>query len=188
VKMFRSLLICAALLAACVGCQNTYKQNVTEVKPLPEPMTARTRVYIAMPEDALDKNETVPASGKRTTLALQTAFQRHTKNVIAAKVPETFNDALEHARELACDYVAFPMILEWKDRPTEWTGVRDRLKMQIEIVAVASREVALTSTIEGVSRWMTDGGDAPQDLMTDPVDKFVRSLFRVPLTPSALPR
>jgi hypothetical protein len=186
--MFRKLLICVVLFAAGAACQNTYKQNVVEVKPLAEQLTSKTRVYIAMPEDALDKKEPVPASGKRTALAIQDAFLRHTKNVLAAKIPETLNDALEHARELACDYVAFPTILQWKDRPTEWTGVRDRLKLQIDLVSVTSREVVRTSTIEGVSRWMTDGDDAPQDLIADPVDKFVRGLFRVSLTPSALPR
>jgi hypothetical protein len=186
--MFRLILMCAALIAAGVGCQNTYKQNVVEVKPLIEPLTSKTRVYITMPEDALDKNEPVPASGKRTAIAMQTAFMRHTKNVLIAKIPETLNDALEHARELACDYVVFTTLLQWKDRPTEWTGVRDRLKVQIDLVSVPSREVVRTSTIEGVSRWMTDGDDAPQDLLADPVDKFVRSLFRVSLTPSALPQ
>lgn len=186
--MFRSILICAALIATGAACQNTYKQNVVEVKPLPEPLTAMTRVYVAMPEDALDKKEPVPASGKRTALALQDAFLRHTKNVLTAKIPENQNDAVEHARNLACDYVVFPTILEWKDRPTEWTGVRDRLKLQIQLVAVSSREVVRSSSIEGVSRWMTDGNDAPQDMLAEPVDKFVRSLFRVPLVPSGLPQ
>src|ERR1044071_414927 len=125
--MLRMILICAAVMLAGAACKSTYKQEVTETQPLREPLTARSRVLIAMPEDALDKKESVPASGKRTMLALQEAFQRHTRNVITANTPETREAALARARELTCDFLVFPVILEWKDRPTEWTGVRDRL-------------------------------------------------------------
>jgi hypothetical protein len=186
--MFRLLLICAAVVAVGCGCQNTYKQDIAEVKPQFAPMTSKTHVYVAMPEDALDKKESVPASGKRTALAIQEAFLRHSKFVTLATIPETLADSIAHARRIGADFVAFPSILEWRDRPTEWTGVRDRLKLQIDIVEATSGDVVRTTKIEGVSRWMTDGGDAPQDLLADPVDKFVRSLFRVVMTPSALPK
>jgi hypothetical protein len=184
--MFRSLLMCAGLVACAVGCQNTYKQDITEVKAASAPMTSKSRVYIAMPEDAMDKKEPVPSSGKRTALALQEAFTRQTKFVTVAKVPETLADAIEHARNVNADFVAFPTILEWKDRPTEWTGVRDRLQLQIDVIEVSTGETIRSTKIQGTSRWMTDGEDAPQDLLADPVDKFVRGLFRVIMTPSAL--
>jgi hypothetical protein len=35
---------------------------------------------------------------------------------------------------------------------------------------------------------MTDGSDQPQDLLPEPMDKFVRSIFRVTYTPTALER
>jgi hypothetical protein len=188
VRMFRFIFICMALMLAMTACKNTYKQAVVETQPMREPLTARSRVYIAMPEDALDKKEPVPASGKRTALAFQEAFQRHTRNVITAKTPETREAALARARELMCDYLVFPVILEWKDRPTEWTGVRDRLALKVDLIAAESGETIRSSPISAISRWMTDGGDAPQDLLAEPVDKFVRGLFRVMVTPSALPK
>ena len=186
--MFRPILICAAFIFLGTACQNTYQQEVTTPKPTAAPFTSKNRIYVAMPEDALDKKESVPGSGKRTALALRDAFLRHTKFVQVATVPETISDVLEHARQVGSDHVAFPTIIEWKDRPTEWTGVRDRLALQIDIIDAATGETIRTTKIHGTSRWMTDGGDAPQDLLIDPVDKFVRSLFRVVMRPSGLPK
>jgi hypothetical protein len=186
--MFRLFIICATLLITGTACQNTYREEVVTPQATAAPLSSKNRIYVAMPEDALDKKEAVPGSGKRTALALRDAFLRHTKFVQVATVPETRSDVLEHARQLGADHVAYPTILEWKDRPTEWTGVRDRLALQIDIIDAATGETIRSTKIHGTSRWMTDGGDAPQDLLADPVDKFVRSLFRVIMRPSGLPK
>lgn len=150
------------------------------------PLRATNRVYIALPEDAIDRKDTVPTSGRRTALAIQDAFKRQTKSVITARMAETLSEALTHARDFNCDYLAFATILKWEDRPTEWNAVRDKLELKIDIIAVPSGEVVRSTKIEGKSKFMTDGDDAPQDMLPDPIDKFVRSLFRMTYTPTAL--
>src|SRR5687767_7820518 len=139
--MFRSILISGFLMMAMTACKNTYKQEVREEQPLREPLSAKSKIYIAMPEDAMDKKETAAGSGKRTTLAFQEAFQRHTRNVITAKLPETQTAALGQARRMRCDYVVLPTIIEWKERPTEWTGVRDRLTLKVDLLEVETGAV-----------------------------------------------
>jgi len=185
VRRFR-ILLSAALLLLIPGCKNTYEQTITEPPPEAAPLRPGARVYIGMPDDALDKKETVPNSGRRTTLALQEAFQRQTKGVVVARTPETLEESLDHARSLNCQYVVFPTINKWQDRPTEWTAVPDRLDLRIDLVAVDTGEVIRSTNIKGKSRLMTDGSDAPQDLLADPVDKFARALFRRTYQPSAL--
>ena len=150
------------------------------------PLRSNSRVYVAMPEDALDKKNPVPQSGKRTALAIQDAFKRHTRNLVTSKYPETLPEATNHARDLQYEFIAFPTILKWQDRPTEWTGVRDKLQIKIDLISVETGQVLRTTMIDAKGRWMTDGDDQPQDLLPDPVDKFVRSLFRTTYTPSAL--
>jgi hypothetical protein len=185
VTCFRLLIISGAF-AAALGCKNVYHQVSPEVPPGSEPFRAANRIYIALPEDAYYKKETVPNSGRRTSLALQDAFQRQTKNVMLAKIPEPLPDAVAHARDLGYDYVAFPTIIKWEDHPTEWNAVRDKLELKIDIVSVETGAVIRSTHFEARSKIMTDGGDTPQDLLADPVDKFVRSLYRVTYTPSAL--
>ena len=185
VQVFR-FVVAVGLMVASVGCQNTYQQSTTEAKPEAAPLRSNTRVYIAMPEDALDKKTPVASSGRRTTIALQEAFQRHTKGVVVAKVPESLTESIARARDLSCEYVAVAEIVKWEDRLTEWNGVRDKLEMKIDLLSVATGQAVRTTSIQGKSRFMTDGDDAPQDLLSEPVDRFVRTLFRTTYTPSAL--
>lgn len=180
------LLAGLVLLGVTPGCKHSYTQESKDLTPSWEPMRSTTRVFIAMPEDALDKKEPVPNSGKRTALALYDAFSRHTKSVYTARMPEPFAESLARAKNANCEYMVFPTILLWQDRPTEWTGVRDKLQVKVDLVSVASGVVVRTTTINGKSRFMTDGGDAPQDLLSEPIDRFVRPLFRLSHTPSAL--
>jgi hypothetical protein len=188
VQIYRIILVSAALSFAGVGCHSTIKQTSADVAPGGASLRANSRVYIAMPEDALDKKNPVPSSGRRTALALQDAFKKHTRNVLMAKFPETLDDALNHARDLQYEYVVFPTILKWEDRPTEWTGVRDKLQLKIDLISVENRQVLESTKIDAKGRWMTDGDDQPQDLLPEPIDKFVRSMFRMTYTPSALER
>ena len=134
----------------------------------------------------MDKKEEVPGSGRRVALALQDAFKRHSRNVLVGRISENLDQAINRARDLEYDYVAMPTLLKWEDRPTEWTGVRDKLQVKIEVVSIRTREVLHSTTIDTKGKWMGDSEAAPQDLLAAPVDKFVRSLFRVTYTPSAL--
>lgn len=180
------MMLALACLAAGAGCKATYKQTFNNPRSEIAPLRANTHIYIAMPEDAMDKKNPVAQSGRRTAVALETAFKRQTRYVVTSRVPEILTDAISHARDAECEYVAFPTILKWQDRPTEWSGVRDKLGLKIELVSVATGETVRSTDIEAKSKFMTDGEDEPQDLLAEPVDRFVRSLFRAIYTPSAL--
>lgn len=184
--MFRLFLFSALLMALTTACRTTVNQTTSEPTAGEPPLRGNSRVYVAMPEDALDKKEPVPGSGRRVAVALQDAFKRHTRNVLMGRIAETLPEAINRARDLEYEYVAMPTLLKWEDRPTEWTGVRDKLKVQIDLVSVQSGAVVRTTTFDSKGKWMTDGGETPQDLLADPIDKFVRSNFRITYTPTAL--
>jgi hypothetical protein len=186
VQIYRIVFVSAVLIFGGIGCESTINQKTTDVTANAAPLRANSRIYVAMPEDALDKKNPVQGSGKRTALAIEDAFKRHTRNVVMSRAPETLEDALNHARDLSYEYLAFPTILKWQDRQTEWTGVRDKLQLKIDLIAVNSGEVVRTTTIDGKGKWMTDGDETPQDMLAEPIDKFVRTMFRMTYTPTGL--
>lgn len=187
VQIFKITLLAAALLLVG-GCKTTVNQTTSDPAPGVAPLRGNSRVYVALPEDALDKKEPVPGSGRRVAVAIHDAFKRHTRNVLMGRSTETLDEAIRHARELEYEYVAMPTLLKWEDRPTEWTGVRDKLQIKIDLVSVQTGEVLRGTTFDAKGKWMTDGGETPQDLLAEPIDKFVRSNFRITYTPSALQR
>lgn len=74
-------------------------------------------------------------------------------------------------------YLVVPIILHWEDRATEWSGKSDRLEIQLSVYDLETQEELASSVLTGKSKWSTMGGDHPQDLLPDPVNSYVESLY-----------
>ena len=74
-------------------------------------------------------------------------------------------------------YYVAPEILHWEDRATEWSGRPDRIEVQISIYDVNMQTEIASSVITGKSAWATFGGDHPQDLLPEPTNAYVASLY-----------
>jgi Domain of unknown function (DUF4823) len=165
-------LIVSALILS--GCAATYKQNT-----LAQPSAKLVRgnsVAIATPANGFYGKTEYQASGNMTSLAVRAAFARFSNTTTV----------LPQCKDLAClkgsnipahNYYVVPEILHWEDRATEWSGIPDRIEVKISIYdGQTSREVAST-IISGKSKWATFGGDHPQDLLPEPLNAYVESLY-----------
>lgn len=170
------------------GCQHRYE----EVDALPgagrEKLRTDASVYVAIPFDARFKGELVMNSGKLTAEVVQDSFKKFVKRAYGGRKVESLEESLQTAREHQITYLAHITLLRWEDRATEYSGRTDKLELRIDVLDVETGETLHSKLIRGKSRWMTDGGDAPQDLLPEPVDRFVASLFQVTHVPSAMQR
>jgi hypothetical protein len=173
------------LLLFPLGCKSTYSEKTVTTAP-PPTLKSTTRVYIATPFDASYKEKVAQGSGKQTAQALAVAFGRYGRSVYTGKLPEGFAEALESARKYNVDYLVYPNIINWEDHETEWSGVRDRLEVKIDLIAVPTGEVAFSREVSSIGKWMTDGGQTPGDLLATPCEGFVNALYRRVEKPSAL--
>ena len=167
------------------GCKSTYSDRKVSNVPVPL-LKSNTRVYVGMPFDATDRKEVAHSSGKQVAEAIYTAFARNTRPVFISRSHENMGEALESARRVNADYLVYPTIQEWKDRATEWSGVRDRLKLRVDLIDLETSEVVFAKEIEATGKFMTDGGDTPADLLQQPLDRYANDLFRRTEKPSAL--
>ena len=183
----RGALFCAVLTAAVLasGCQSTYSDRQVSNEPVPM-LRSNTRVYVGMPFDATDRKDVAYQSGRQVAEAIHTAFARNTRPVFISRTPESLGEALDSARKVNADYLAYPTIQLWLDRATEWSGRRDKLKLRVDLIELETSQVVYAKEIEAAGKWMTDGGDTPADLVQQPVEHFVNTLFRRAETPSAL--
>lgn len=183
----RLAFFCALAAAAVLGsgCQSTYSDRQVSNAPVPL-LRSDTRMYIGMPVDAADRKDVAYQSGKQVAEAIFTAFSRNTRPVYISRTPESMGEALESARRVNADYLAYPTIQLWEDRATEWSGRRDKLKLRVDLVDLETSEVVYSKEIEATGKWLSDGGDSPADLIQQPVDHFANALFRRTETPSAL--
>jgi hypothetical protein len=166
------------------GCKSTYSETNLTAEP-PPLLRGTSRIYVAMPYDASFKKQVALNSGKHTAEALYVALQRYTRGVFMGRFPESAADATESARQHGSEYLIYPHIIKWEDRATEYSGVRDRLELKIDLINVADGKLAFSRDIAATGKWLTEGGDKPDDLLQQPIEEYVNALFRKVERPSA---
>ncbi len=105
------------------------------------------------------------------------ALRRLPKRAAPALPDRTKDGALEKAKAGGYTYLIYPVILYWEDRATEWSGIPDKITVEISVIDVATGAVLNSARIEGKSKWATLGGDHLQDLLEKPLTDYARTLF-----------
>ena len=86
------------------------------------------------------------------------------------------------------DYLIVPLVVHWEDRATEWSGRPDRIVIEVRAVDVPSEKTLSLGSVAGKSKWVTFGGDVPEDLLDLPLGVYVDWLFAPDGTPLPQPR
>jgi uncharacterized protein DUF4823 len=176
-QLARRCLRIVALAFLLPGCSHTYQPTVTNPDVLSRKLVQNVTAYVAVPENGRYGDILYSGSGESTAQVLVAEFSKHLSRVSKGVVPETYQEALVAAHAGAFRYLIYPTILHWEDRATEWSGRPDRILLKIVVADTGSDNVISSVLIEGKSRWFTFGGDHPQDLLPDPIQGYVASLF-----------
>ena len=167
------VLISLTLLAT--GCGSTYKYY--DVIQIDTKLDSKKGVLISTPEDGWFKVKQYHNSGKMTANEIRAAFSKESSRVDLVTNCHG-DDCLNNINIEKYGYYIKPEILHWEDRNTEWSGVTGRIEIQLIIYdAVTKKELANTS-YKGRGNWLTYGGDHPQDLLQEPINEYVKSLYR----------
>lgn len=166
------LLLAALLLSSC-----TQKLSVDHVSAKQGELSRGGFAYVSVPRDGQYGTIIYHGSGQLTTQAVAAAFAKYLKISEMSLRVENTGEALARARQLSADYLVVPLILQWEDRATEWSGRRDKIKIKITVVDVQSERTLASAVISGKSTYWTLGGDNPEDMLSEPVNEFVGSLF-----------
>ena len=75
-------------------------------------------------------------------------------------------------------YFVQPIILHWADRATEWPGKSDKVENQFIIQDAKTQKEIGKTNFTGKSKWLTLGGENPQDLLIEPTRKYVESFYK----------
>lgn len=164
------VLLLAILLS---GCASTYKQ--TDLAMQTSRLENGKSVLIATPKNGAYGKYNYTKSGQMTALAVNAAFSKHTDKV---EVASECSDLLcLQKKSQTSYYYVIPEILHWEDRATEWSGIPDKIEIKLTIFNARNNRKLASTIISGKSKWATFGGDHPQDLLPEPISKFVDSLY-----------
>lgn len=167
-------LISVFIALLTVGCSSTYQQ--ADVQAAANKLDPSQGVLISQPKDGSYEATQYQNSGLMTAQALYSAFSKK-----AQKVELTAHchgdECLTSIKPDQFRYYVKPVILHWEERATEWSGKPDIIEVQVVIYDTVSKKSIANSSFKGKSKWATFGGDHPQDLLPEPTEKYVSSLY-----------
>lgn len=156
------------------GCASTYVQD--DLKTPVEKLQSGESILIATPSNGSFETKVYTTSGHTTALAVQSAFARYSNDITVSAECNNL-DCLKSSQATPVGYYVVPEILHWEDRNTEWSGKKDRLEIKLAVYDATDGTELSVTVISGKSKWATFGGDHPQDLLPEPLGRYVESLY-----------
>jgi len=170
----KSLII---ILLFAIGCSTKYTVINSDEDSKIIHLNPNATAYVSLPEDFASGGYLYQGSGQEISSEIVFLFSGHLKKIESGENVEDLNQALERATINRFDYLIFPKIYLWEDYATEWSGVRDKLKLQVTIIEVSTGNSIDTFMIEGTGTVWTFGGYHPIDIAKKPMKQWVDSLF-----------
>jgi uncharacterized protein DUF4823/uncharacterized protein DUF4336 len=169
-----ALLACALLALGCV-----HQYSVSPIAGASAPIPVASRALVVTPADGSDhRNASYDGSGSWVASALASALVGRRVDASVAPAEASMEAALSAARSADAPFLVVPAIRNWSDRLTEWSGIPDRITLRVRVLDAATGEQLDDRDVKASSRWLTFGGDHPQDLLPELADQWAASVVR----------
>lgn len=171
---FTSLILLVLVVCAC-GCSSRYKYMTTQ--------EAKTKliegegVFISMPQNGFYGMTIYEKSGAMTARAVEAELMNYTDTVKVSTSCEG-KECFDQIEKKTYKYYFEPKIVQWEERATEWSGLPDRITVALTVYDTKNEEKIFSQQFSGASKWLTFGGDHPQDLLHVPIEKRLKSLYK----------
>ncbi|PKG57021.1 DUF4823 domain-containing protein [Shewanella sp. Choline-02u-19] len=173
--MNRNLMMFGAAIVFLAGCSSSYKHN--EFQSPEVKLDQNFAVLISTPENGWYGETEYKHSGQMTANAIRSAFSKNTRKV-AITADCKGKNCLDSIDSSQYGYYVEPIILHWEDRATEWSGKADKVEIQIITYDTKTKKEIGNTTYSGKSKWLTFGGDHPQDLLEQPTHEYIGTLYK----------
>lgn len=135
-------------------------------------------VFIALPQDGVFEGHTYVSSGRYVQEYFYDNVLRYADNVINATQPLSLAEAQEEAKTQKADVLIYPRIVHWEDRNTPWSGLRDKVRINVQVYSLAGNKVLDKTSLYATNRWLTFVNAAPQNRLKTIIDPYVQSLYK----------
>lgn len=166
-----SALLSLLILTGCATNNVTFNVDSKNI-------TREQSLYIMMPEDGHYGTIEYEFSGNTVQKKLAKAFQSYSKaNVQKSLMVNSVQESLEQAKQQKIDLLVCPEITHWEDRNTPWSGIRDKVGINIRIIDVNTKQVINDADLYGTNNWFTFVDNKPDVLVPNMVQKYTDLLY-----------
>ena len=168
--------MCQLLLL--VGCTNSYRveRSGDATKHVPPLIAGGERVLVTIPQDGAYGATKYEGSGLSTQQAIIASISGLGANAISGERCADPDAAAAHGKQANSKWVIYARIHQWEDRAIEWSGLPDRIRIELRTISLPSGSPSDITLVEGSSKWATFGGDHPQDMLLPAMKQWAEAI------------
>jgi hypothetical protein len=164
--------VVAAVLFLGCAYASTYPKAVGPHKEI----ASSARLWVLTPSDGIYGTERYPGSGQSVArLTLAAVRKRIPLAQSGRRLGEA--EALKEGARRGVDFIVSPEILHWENRATPWSGMRDKVRVEIRLLSVRPPKLISRVVFESRNNSITLIDGRPEDLLDDDYEKTVLDLL-----------
>jgi hypothetical protein len=168
-------LFLAILAVAMVGCASHKGYIPADQSAAP----AMDRVCVTTAKDGKYDGEPYPGSGAELSGRIL-AVLRESKLGHSTLVPEADDEGVKQCAAKGFEYMLEPRALHWEDRATQWSGLPDRISIDLTLSSVQPYKNIRHATFSAKSTWFTFVNNPPEDMLDENFANFVLDVVGLP--------
>lgn len=136
------------------------------------------KVFVALPQDGVYHNIKYAYSGQQVQQAFFETLSQYSMEVVMAESFQSIEDAKKQAQKVQAQILIYPIITHWEDRNTPWSGLRDKVRLNVQVYSVVDNKLIDKSSLYATNRWLTFVNAAPANLLKRIVPPYVGNLYQ----------
>ncbi|MFZ9036154.1 MAG: DUF4823 domain-containing protein [Francisellaceae bacterium] len=134
-------------------------------------------VYIAYPNDGADDYHYYEGSGAEVLNVITTSLSPYFSKMMPAKSYQHARSAYMQARSEGYQYFILPHLKSWTDSYTMFTGVPDKVVLDLKIYDLITNQLLDQVEIKSISSVMPGFEKNPDELLGEAMNKLTARLF-----------
>ncbi len=174
--MRKAIYLLSVILFA--GCATADVEHLSQLQYQGAVLQNEQKIFVALPKDGSFGHIDYINSGREVQQSFYDNFLRYTDQVTLAREELSLDEAKDLALKQNADILAYPTILHWEDRNTPWSGLRDKVRINIIIYSVRDGRTLDKTTMYATNNWLSFVNAAPQNRLKTIIDPYVKGLYK----------
>ncbi|MFT6836400.1 MAG: hypothetical protein ACJA0H_002450, partial [Francisellaceae bacterium] len=173
--LFSILAGCATSKSIITTNTNLSAQKSTDIIQL----NKSSKISVFVPEDGFDldgSGEIIKGSGLQAANVVTEVLSKYFTHVQEVTNIKDLNSEIKSARAKGYNYIVYPKILAWTNHYTFWSGIPNKIEVNLRIYDIKKKHIIDSFTIKSESDLLEQPGETTKDLLYQPLSNIANRL------------
>lgn len=172
----KKIILLFSAVFCLAGCATA---NIERMNTVQSPvLTGQEKVFVALPRDGAYQNVQYTYSGQQVQQAFFEELSHYAADVVLGNEVMSLETAQAQAKKVHAQVLFYPVITHWEDRNTPWSGLRDKVRVNVQVYSVGTDKVLDRTSLYATNRWFAFVNAAPANLLKKIVNPYLKQLYQ----------